>query len=836
MTLDLRDSVEPGGTDGPRNRENQGTPPQDSEVLSRLSGAPCGQPELMSLESTDPASKKETILIAESDANLRASMSSSLRDDYHVCAVANGEEAADAARRLHPSLVLADVGTPGLDAFDVLKAMRNDPSLARIPVILLSGPAAEELHDRGVRVSAEDHLLKPFTQHELKARVGAHLRMANMRREASQRESRLRADVELERHQMRDLLAQAPAGIGVMHGAEHRWTYVNDCYVQMTGRSSAADFIGRTIGESLPELRSQRFIPLLDEVYQSGKPYRGREAKVQLQREADGVPYEAYFDFVYQPMRNTNGKVDGIFVHALDVTDKVAARNAAEESAERLTLAQAAAQVGTWEWDPEQNTQRLSPELHRIFGTESTDPEHADVWASRVDKQDLPKVKELMEDGYRTGAMEFDYRYRHPISGLRWFYCRGRRFQGETRMLGIIQDVTDRRSAEEASQRLVAIVESSDDVIISKDLQGIVTSWNPCAERIFGYSAAEMIGKPIMTIIPPELQDDESRILSTITRGDRIEHFETTRVKKNGERIEVSLTVSPVKDDSGRIVGAAKIARDITQRKKAERALRTTEMLASVGRLAATIAHEINNPLEAVINLIYLAKNTEAPEELRKYLTMAEEELDRVSHLTKQTLGFYRETKGATHFRLGALVNSLLPVFSPRARNKGIQLCPEVKEDAELFGVPGEIRQVIANLVSNSIDATDAGGKIHIRVSASRQWKDGMRKGVRLTVADSGSGVTAAARSKLFEPFFTTKRDVGTGLGLWVCKSIVENHRGSILLRSSTTPGRSGTVFSVFFPLEASSLDPGERSANPNQSDAASTLSRGDLDVLQRAS
>ena len=129
-----------------------------------------------------------------------------------------------------------------------------------------------------------------------------------------------------------------------------------------------------------------------------------------------------------------------------------------------------------------------------------------------------------------------------------------------------------------------------------------------------------------------------------------------------------------------------------------------------------------------------------------------------------------------------------------------------MKEDAELFGVPGEIRQVIANLVSNSIDATDAGGKIDIRVSASRQWKDGMRKGVRLTVADSGSGVTAAARSKLFEPFFTTKRDVGTGLGLWVCKSIVENHRGSILLRSSTTPGRSGTVFSVFFPLEASSL------------------------------
>jgi PAS domain S-box-containing protein len=607
----------------------------------------------------------------------------------------------------------------------------------------------------------------------------------------------------LERYQLQDLLAQAPAGIGVMSGPEHRWTYVNDCYVQMAGRASAADFIGKTLAESLPEVQSQGFIALLDKVYREDQPYVGREVKAYLNREARGLPNEAYFDFIYQPMRNKKGEVEGIFVHAVDVTERVSFRVSIEETAERLRLAQTAAQVGTWEWDPENDTQRLSPELHRIFGTDSSDPDHAQVWASRVFAPDLPMVQEVMREGYRTGNMEFEYRFVHPKAGLRWFYCKGGRFQGETRMLGMLQDITSRKAAEEASQRLAAIVESSDDAIISKNLTGIVTSWNSCAERMFGYSADEMIGRSITTIIPLELRDDETRILATIARGERVEHFETVRLRKDGERIEVSLTVSPVKDEHGKIVGAAKIARDITQRRKAERALRTTEMLASVGRLAATVAHEINNPLEAVINLIYLAKHSAVREEVRDYLAMAEEELARVSHLTRQTLGFYRETKGATRFRVGALVHSLLSVFSSRSRNKGISILPDFRQDPELFGVPGEIRQVIANLVSNSIDAIEAGGAVRIRVSRARRWNSGEQPGVRLSVADTGIGIPSAARSKLFEPFFTTKKDIGTGLGLWVCKSIVENHGGVIEIRSSTVPGKSWTVISVFLPFRA---------------------------------
>jgi PAS domain S-box-containing protein len=174
---------------------------------------------------------------------------------------------------------------------------------------------------------------------------------------------------------------------------------------------------------------------------------------------------------------------------------------------------------------------------------------------------------------------------------------------------------------------------------------------------MFGYRAEEMIGPSITAIIPPDLQADEPRILETIVRRERIDHFETLRVAKSGKRVDVSLIVSPVKNENGKIVGAATIARDITQDKQARRALRISERLASVGRLAATMAHEINNPLEAATNLVYLAKHRAISQDQRDFLAATEEELARISHLTKQTLGFYRETKRAEPIRIGPILD-----------------------------------------------------------------------------------------------------------------------------------------------------------------------------------
>lgn len=359
------------------------------------------------------------------------------------------------------------------------------------------------------------------------------------------------------------------------------------------------------------------------------------------------------------------------------------------------------------------------------------------------------------------------------------------------------------KEVEEMRLRLAAIVESSDDAIVSKNLHSIIISWNTAAEKLFGYTAEEMVGQSILKIIPPELAEEEDLILAKIRAGERLDHFETVRVTKDGERVDVSITVSPVLNREGKVIGAAKIARDITKRKKMEETLRISERLASVGRLAATVAHEINNPLEAVTNLVYLAKNQAAdPQLVHHYLSMAQDELSRVSFISHQTLGFYREHHGARRVTLKEPLQQLVAMFSTRAKTKGIDIQLEIRSNPEIWAVAGEIRQLLANLLSNSLDALKSQGVIKIRVSSSCSQEGKRRPGVRITIADSGSGIPKENRRKIFEPFFTTKEDVGTGLGLWICHSIVTKLSGNVRLRSSTKPGRSWTIFSVFLPLQ----------------------------------
>jgi PAS domain S-box-containing protein len=481
-----------------------------------------------------------------------------------------------------------------------------------------------------------------------------------------------------------------------------------------------------------------------------------------------------------------------------------AAQKTAEHVQEHFRLAQAAAQIGTWEWDPVADESTLSPELHTMFGTDPSKSGWATAWDANVHPEDMARMPALFEAADRTGSIEFEYRYIHPTKGQRWFFCKGGRMAAERRMFGIVMDITDRKLAEEVSTRLAAIVQSSDDAIISKDLNGVITSWNPAAERMFGYKAEEMIGRPIILIIPPELHSDEDMILGKIRRGEKIDHFETVRVTKTGEKLDVSITVSPLKDQSGRVVGAAKIARDVGQRKRAEEALRISEKLASVGRLAATVAHEINNPLAAVVNLVYLIKRSaDLPALVKQYVNMAEEELNRISSLTRQTLGFYREERGAAQMRVGGICRNLVSIFSAKAANKSIHLNLQARSDPEIHAVKDEIRQLIANLLGNSIDAVPQNGFVILRISrATRHRKGQLSSGVRLTIADSGPGIPQHIRARIFEPFFTTKKDVGTGLGLWISKTIVDKHNGSLRLRSSTKPEKSWTVFSIFLPAQ----------------------------------
>ncbi len=251
----------------------------------------------------------------------------------------------------------------------------------------------------------------------------------------------------------------------------------------------------------------------------------------------------------------------------------------------------------------------------------------------------------------------------------------------------------------------------------------------------------------------------------------------------------------PLHDEGGNIVRWFGTSTDIHEQKLAESNLRRTEKLAAAGRLAATVAHEINNPLEAVTNLIYLAIHApNMPAEPGAYLEQANEELRRVAHIVSQTLGFYRDSSAPRETNISSLVKDVLYLYQRKMNNRQIRLCSRIDEGVVSTVIPGEIRQVVANLVANAIDATTAGGvisaEVHRRADA-----------LELVVADTGHGIPEEHLEHIFEPFYTTKKDVGTGLGLWVSKGIIEKHGGTLSVQSSTAPEDHGTTFTVVLPL-----------------------------------
>jgi PAS domain S-box-containing protein len=345
---------------------------------------------------------------------------------------------------------------------------------------------------------------------------------------------------------------------------------------------------------------------------------------------------------------------------------------------------------------------------------------------------------------------------------------------------------------------LAAIIDSSEDAIISKDLNGIITSWNRAAHRMYGYTTKEIVGQSILRLIPEELRFEEDEILRKLRAGERLEHYETIRLSKSGQRIDVSLTISPVRDSAGRVIGSSKIARDISARKQMERLLIQSEKLAAAGRMAATVAHEINNPLEAVLNLIFLARATCAHEsETYGYLETAEKELERVSHIARQTLGFYRDTGTPTKVVIDELLKNVLTVYRSKLNSKSIAVDCQLEALRPLTASRGELLQVFSNIISNSIDALEHGGHLHIE---TREVADAGTAGIQILVRDEGSGIEAKHLARIFEPFFTTKESHGTGIGLWVARQLVEKHGGRIEITSSTEAGSSGTAVHIFFP------------------------------------
>ena len=341
------------------------------------------------------------------------------------------------------------------------------------------------------------------------------------------------------------------------------------------------------------------------------------------------------------------------------------------------------------------------------------------------------------------------------------------------------------------------------DAVIATDEHGTVIFINPVAEELTGIRLRQAQGQPIHKVFPifnEQTRNPVDNPVAKVLELGRVMGLANHTILQHtdGHMIPIEDSAAPIFDDARKLRGVVMVFRDVTGEKQAQEVLRKAEKLAAAGRLAATVAHEINNPLEAVCNLIYIVKNTNnLPEDAVNYLNMAEQELERVSHITRQTLGFYRDSSEAGPVVLNDVLESVLRLYENKLKSKSIAVEIEPSDCPPVHALQGEIKQLIANLVSNAADAVAPGGKIRISMAPVQQGN-----GVEVTIADNGPGVPEKNRAHIFEPFFTTKEDVGTGLGLWVSKEIAERHGGKIELSPDHHSDLGGAVFVVFLPYE----------------------------------
>ena len=395
-------------------------------------------------------------------------------------------------------------------------------------------------------------------------------------------------------------------------------------------------------------------------------------------------------------------------------------------------------------------------------------------------------------------------------------------------LIGIIvvfRDVTERKRTEHTRAWLAAIVESSDDAIVSKTLDGIVTSWNPAATRLFGYGAAEIIGKPITTIIPLELHAEEVEILARLRRGERIDHYETVRLAKDGRRIEVSLTISPIRDQEGTIIGASKIARDITRRKRSERLLREADR--QKDEFLATVAHELRNPLAPICAAAELLKHAKSLEpELRAATTILERQARHMRHLVDDLLDMSRITSGRIRLQpepieLGELLQGVIDTYRQSGETTRHRITLATADTpVNVSGDRIRLTQIFANILHNAVKYTPPGGRIEIALHTEN------RQAV-VSVRDNGIGIPVEMLEYVFEPFAQLDRslehaDAGVGIGLTLAKRLIELHQGSIEARSAGCG--KGSEFLIQLPMTAAA--PAKRVHAPER--------RSDLSVSRR--
>ena len=493
---------------------------------------------------------------------------------------------------------------------------------------------------------------------------------------------------------------------------------------------------------------------------------------------------------------------------------------------ESLLLALQAGKIGIWEFHPLSGRLVWSPRVREIFGVgqeETIDIERNFALIHPDDREATTHAMQRTLDPAGDGAYEAEFRAVRPSGEIRWVSAKGRAFfekktvsadstaeRVATRFVGMVLDVTDARHADttiRASEaRFRTLIENASIGILIGDLQGGLSYINPALLKLLRYSQQDVTEGRVRwdRLTPPEFAELDRKAVRELIECGTCEPYEKAYLDASGRKIPLLLGAMMIAaSGTGEAAAKTEVAvfvTDLTGLRQTESALRESEKLAAVGRLAGSIAHEINNPLEAVTNLLYLLHHDVQEPALKQLVATAQEELGRVSHIVTHTLRFHRQATKPTLTKISVLLESVLALYRGRIANGDIQVAMRLRGSQPLLCYEGEIRQVLANLIGNAIDASSRGGRLLLQERETVDWRTG-RPGVAVTVADTGCGMSDETREKAFKAFYTTKGIGGTGLGLWISDEIVQKHHGRMLVRSrSGEAGRTGTVFMMFIP------------------------------------
>ena len=753
---------------------------------------------------------RPVVLLADDNADMRDYVRRLLEERFSVIVAGDGQEALAIARGRRPDLVLSDVMMPVLDGFGLLRAIRDDDTLRDVPVILLSARAGEEARSEGLDAGADDYLTKPFSARELLARVNTNLAMARVRRELMQS-----AIDNAER--LRLLFEQAPGFMCTLRGPDFVFELANAAYLRLIGRQ---DVIGKTLREVMPEAEGQGYFELLKEVYSTGRTITGKSSLLIVQPSPDEPALERYLDFVYQPVRDHTGQVNGIFVEGADVTEARIAENALRASeAQFRTFAQTVPNH-VWTATHDGELDWFNRRVYEYSGAAAPELD-GNGWGRIIHPQDLPDAASRWGACVASGSTyEVEFRIRRHDGAYRWHIARALPIYGAdgaiSRWIGTNTDIDDQKlatqvlanvnesleqSVRERTRERDGVWRTSQDLFVIFGSDAVFRSANPAWTEMLGYDGSDLAGARFDDFVHPDDMEAARQNQVRLARGQVLRDVDIRMRAKDGTYRWFSWHCIP---ENGEFYAAG---RDITERKHLEEQLRQSQKMEAVGQLTGGLAHDFNNLLAGIsgsLELLQVRVSQGRTGDLDRYLSAAQGAAKRAAALTHRLLAFSRrQTLDPKAINVNRLVAGMEDLVR---RTVGPAVTVEVAGAGGLWTVqvdPNQLESALLNLCINARDAMPDGGRLTIetcnrwldeRSARDQQLPPGQY--ISLCVSDTGTGMSAEVIARAFDPFFTTKPiGMGTGLGLSMIYGFARQSGGHVRIYSELGHGSMVCIY-----------------------------------------